>query len=81
MKELQEPQEKQLEVGDILVEANIEQEYVIHKITGKGHGVFAIHNQKGEDKLYFRRALWRSNGVWRTSRKGENHNAFILKES
>lgn len=76
---MQEPQERQLEVGDILNRSHTEKKYIIHEISNKGKGVFAIHNQNGGGKLYFRRALWKNNGVWKTCLKGGN-NEFILNE-
>jgi len=52
---------------------------ICHEISNKGKGVFAIHNQNGGGKLYFRRALWKNNGVWKTCLKG-SYNEFILNE-
>ena len=73
---MQELQPRFLQVGDILFEADIQQEYEIHRVTPK----FAVCIDC-EPKKYFRKELCRNNGVWKTCLKGDKFDAFILNEN
>lgn len=81
---MQELEPRFLQVGDILfpIEHSNTQSpmFEIHEIALKGKGKSAIHIKENGNKLYFRRTLWKNNGVWKTTLRGDSPEKFALHE-